>query len=507
MSDTYLKVGVTGTRYFYDQNPITGLPVTGNTSASYTVQLVKTGTGGQSTTGITGPTEVSAGSNAGVYSLSISGTTGFLAATGVYELKIFRVADLTLVWNETIIVTSDGTGAGTYGIASFTATASNGRVVVGGVALAGATVLIQTAAGVIYSMTTSSATGLWGPVFFDADGTYTVYAYKTGYTTTSGTIVVAGAVATGPGADLTIVGASSGSTVLVSTLQSYVRRVMLDAIGSKSDTLTLEVINEAAEMVFMEAQSPYWQKIGVIELLAPYETGTLTLTAGSAVVTFSGSTIPSWVGAGSDLFIPSLGNWYRISTNDSSSQVTVTDAYNGTTTASLAFMIAKVRYTLPTGCARTNDLLFGTLWPYATRMTSAARLEMLKDAWQTSDAITSSWAIEKDYLCVWPPPKQYRRVNFLYFGKPAQVTSGSDTLDWPAEQVLLLRRAIDLCAALRGSTVSGGIEAARKTYNETKAIALAWDKTTAQVEPESVMNGFGSDGFNSLGWGGAVTTV
>lgn len=506
--DTYLKVGVTATRYFYYQNPITGAPVTGKVAGDFTKQVVKTGTGNQATTGITGPTEVDASNNAGVYSYSISGTTGFVSATGVYELKTYLTADSTQVWNETLIVTSDGTGAGTYGAASFTATASDGRVVVGGVALQGATVRVLTPAGVIYTESTSDASGLWGPIYFNVNGTYTIYVQKTGYTTTSGTIVVSGSSATGPGADLTIAASSAGSTVLVSTLQSYVRRVMLDASGSKADTLTLEIINEAAEMVFMEAQSPYWQKVGVIELLAPYATGTLTLTSGSAAVTFSGSTIPSWVGAGSDLFIPSLGNWYRISTNDSSSQVTVTDTYNGTTTAGLAFSIAKIRYALPTGCARTNDLLFGTLWPYATRMTSPARLEMLKDSWQTSSAITSAWAIEKDYLCVWPPPNQYRRVNFLYFGKPTQVTTGSDTLDFPAEQVLLLRRAIDLCAALRGTTTSGGIEAARKAYNEAKAIALAWDKTTAQVDPETATNGLlGSDGFSSLGWDGAVSTV
>ena len=34
MSD-YFKVGVSITAYLYDQNPVTGLPVTGNTSLSY----------------------------------------------------------------------------------------------------------------------------------------------------------------------------------------------------------------------------------------------------------------------------------------------------------------------------------------------------------------------------------------------------------------------------------------------------------------------------------------
>jgi hypothetical protein len=504
----YLKLAVSTTLYLYDQDAITGLPVTGKVAADYTVQITKDGTGNQATTGVVGPTEVSAGNNAGVYSLAVSGSTAFLSATGVYEFKVFRTADLTLVWNETFIVTSDGTGAGTYGIASFTATASNGRIMSGGLALAGATVTITNSSGVIYTQLTSDASGLWGPVYFNTNGTYTIYVQKVGYTTTSGTIVVVGATATGPGADLTITAVSSGSTLLVSTLQSYLSRVMLDASGSKFNTLSLEIINEAAEMVFMEMQWPFWNRAGVIELLAPYTTGTLTLTAGSATVAFAGSTLPAWVDAGCDIFIPSTGNWYRISTRDSSTQVTITDAYNGTTTASLAFNLARIRMELPDTCARTNDLLFGANWPYRPVMVSAAKLEAMKDAWQTSDSITCMWAIEQNYICVWPPPQEYKRVNFMYFHKPVQVTSGSDTLDFPPEQVFLLRRAMDYCAALRSSTSGENKQAVKKAYDDGKAIALAWDKTTANISPEGVDGPYPNGmGLSQLGWMGPVTTL
>ncbi len=502
----YFRVATNTTRYMYYQNAITGQPVIGVAAGSFTVQLIKTGTGNQATTGITGPTEVDASNNAGVYKLTISGSTSFLSVVGIYEVKVFLTADLTLVWNETMIVNTTGTGAGTLGTISFTPTASNGRVVVGGVALAGATVRIADSLLNVLAVYTSDASGLWSTTWFDTDGTYTVYVTKSGYTSTSGTIVISGTatIATGPGADLTIAATTAGNSVLVSTLMSYCRRIMLDASGTKSDTIILEVINEAAEMIFMETQSPYWQKAGAIDLLAPYATGTLTLTSGSAIVTFSGSTIPSWVDAGCDIFIASLGTWFRISTNDSSSQVTLAYTYNGTTTAGLSFSISKNRYQLPTGCARTNDLLFGKSWPYVTRMRSAAQLEMLKDAWQDTGSIAMVWAIEKDYICIWPAPLTALHVNFLYFGKPAQVTTGSDVLDFPAEQVLLLRDAINLRAAMRGSTVSGGVEAARTAYNDSKAIALAWDKSTAQTEPE------GPGGLMGTGyaeWSGNVNTL
>lgn len=485
MSDQYLKVGTSGRVYLYYQNPTTGAPVTGVVAGSFTLQITKEGTGNQATTGCTGPTEVDATNNAGVYSIAVSGSTGFLAATGTYQFKVFLTADNTLVWNGTVRVTSDGTGAGTYGAASFTAVASNGRVMSGGVPLAAATVRILTPAGALYVETTSDASGLWGPVYFNTNGTYAVYVQKTGYTITSGTIIVSGSTATGPGADLTITATSTGSTVLVSTLMAYCRRVMLDSSGSESDVLALEIINEAAETIFMESQNPYWNKVGVIELMAAYTTGTLTLTNASAAVTFTG-TLPSWVDAGSDLFITSLGTWYRVLTRDSNTQVTLTDSYNGTTTASLAFSLAKTRYVLPSTCARTNDLLFGAQWPYSPTMISAARLEMMKDQWQATGSAPAVTAIEKDYLCVWPPPNEYRRCNFMYFGKPAQVTSGSDTLDFPADQVLLLRRAIDYCASLRGATTAETRALAKKEYDTALSKALAWDKTTTNITPETM---------------------
>ncbi len=506
MSD-YYKVGIGQTLYIYHQNSSTGAPITGAVAGDFTIQLIKNGTGNQSTTGIVGPTEVDAVNNAGVYKIVCSGTTSFLSVTGTYELKVYLTANSAYVWNESFIVNNTGTGAGTLGTVSFTAVAGNGRVVVGGVALAGATVLIFTPGGALYTSSVSDVAGVWGPIYFDTDGTYNVYVQKSGYTTTSGTIVISGSatIATGPGADFTIAAAATVSTVLVSTLQSFVRRIMLDASGTKSDTIILEIINEAAERIFMETQSPYWQKVGGIDLLAPYATGTLTLTSGSAVVTFSGSTIPSWVDAGCDIFLTSLGNWYRIATRDSSSQVTLAYTYNGTTTAGLTFSISKNRYALPVGCARTNDLLFGTTWPYVTRMTSAAQLEMLKDSWQTTNSVTCVWAIEKDYICVWPSPLTAAHVNFLYFGKPAQVTTGSDTLDFPAEQVLWLRAALVLGAAERGSTVMGTIDAARTSYKEAKALALSWDKSTAQTEPENANSlFFGNDYAN---WSGPVTTI
>lgn len=501
MSDIYMKVGATGQFYFYHMNPITGAPVTGGVAGDYTIQLTKGTTGNQSTTGITGPTEIDASNNPGVYGVTVSGSTGFVAATGNYQVKVFLTADNSLVWNGTVRVTSDGTGAGTWGDASFTATASDGRVMSGGSPLENAIVRITDSNGVIWSQTLSDASGLYGPVYFNANGTYTIYIQKSGYTQTSGTITVSGSTATGPGTDLTITQTSAANSLLASTLMSYVRRIMLDATGDKSDTIILEVINEAAEMYSMESQNAYWLTRGVIELLAEYDTGTVTITNGSATVALSGGTFPSWAGS-ADLFIPELGVWFEVESRTDDTNIVLSDAYNGTTTASLTYTLVKTRYAAPTDAARLGDLLLGVNWPYSPTPVSPMQLEALKDSWQGTSDPPLVWAIEKNFICVWPPPSDYRRVNFMYYRKPTAVVSGSDTLDFPADQVFVLRRALDFIAAGRGSTVVGTLREAKQAYEEALAKAITWDKTAANQIPSQAVRGSGRAG--ELGWLGPV---
>jgi len=212
-SNEYFKVGNSIADDFYLIDS-TAAPVTGKVQANFTFDLTKNGTGNQSTTGIT-LTEVSAATDPGVYHLDISGSTGFPAATGTYLLKIFVTADSTQVVVATYRVNSDGTGAGTIGPVSFTATAADGRITDGASALSGATVLIKRSTGVNYTSFTSSATGVWGPAYFTEADTYTLSVFKSGYSTSNtGTITVTATPASsavGPLADLALTVSSSGS--------------------------------------------------------------------------------------------------------------------------------------------------------------------------------------------------------------------------------------------------------------------------------------------------------
>jgi hypothetical protein len=465
-----------------------GAAVTGKVQGDFTIELSKNGVGNQSTTGIT-ITEEDATHNAGKYDVDISGSTGFSAGTGTFDLVIYLTATPGDRWTYTYRVTSDGTGAGTWGDASFIPTASDGRIVVSGVPLADATVRITNASGVVLYQHTSDASGLYNRTYFSTSGTYTIQVQKSGYTVATASIVVSGSTATGPLADISLTALAVSSGMVVSTLMGYTRRVMMDYDGSKADVIILEVINDAAEYLSMTKQWPYYQTRGVIDLLADYSTGTVTITNGSPIVTLASGTWPTWAAVG-ELFVDDT--WVTVSTRDSATQLTLTNNWGNDSVAAESYTIAKIRYALPDDCARTNDLMLGKNWPYPPEPVSAAWIEQVKDSYQDGEANPRYWAIEKNYIVTWPFATENRRVNFLYFRKPAVVTA-SDTLDFDSNQTVLLRRCIDYHAAMRGPCTAGTLKECKDSLDEALGLAYSWDKTTADMGLSLGMPGMRDD--------------
>src|SRR5687768_3111175 len=79
-----------------------------------------------SNTGVT-ITEFNSVARPGLYCVLGNPTTSFVANTGVYTGKLSWNTNPLYSATKTYRVTSDGTPSGTMGIASFTATASDGR--------------------------------------------------------------------------------------------------------------------------------------------------------------------------------------------------------------------------------------------------------------------------------------------------------------------------------------------------------------------------------------------
>lgn len=489
MTQEYYKVGQNLRLFFLVIDTATGLADTSFTATSFTLQIGKELAGNQATTGCSFGVLDSV-NNPGIAYIDVVGTTAFVSATGNYSIKVFRVSDAAQIWTETVRVTSDGTGEGTWGADSFIPVAGNGRVTTSGVALADATVRITTPAGAIYTQLITASTGLWSRVYFNADGTYGVTAQKSGYTIASGTIVVSSGVVTGPGTDLDITVASAANTLVASDQMAYARRMLTDNVGAKSDTLVLEIVNDALAYLAMAKQWPYLLTLGQINLVAEYSTGTVTLTNASTAAVLSGGTWPTWAASGS---IYAGGGWVDVSTRTDSANLVLANAWGDATITGGSYIIAQHAYTLPTNLQRIDKIIFSRNWPYDQEC-AAAHLEYLRTVWQAGNSNPSLWAIRGSNFLVWPWPTTTYAVHVLYYKRPALLVSGSDILEWDPQHLMLLRRAIDYQCAMRGECVAGTLAETRATLDEAIDTAFAWDKTGADRSlTEGSAIGYGVD--------------
>lgn len=474
MTDIYAKVGQS---LDIDIEVFTSaaVAVTGLVDSAFTKVLSLNGVGNQVVSGITFA-EVDSVHNPGVYRAQISGSTGFTAVTGSYELVITRTGTAQPPWHATIRVTSDGTGAGTWGSAAFTPVSGNGRIVTGGSALAGATVRVLTSANVLYLQTVSDVNGLYPTLFFATAGTYTLSVQASGYTIGTGTITVSGSVATGPGTDISLSVSTVAGTLVAASLWSYARRQMKDRSGAKADQDIYDSVNDAMAQLSMEKNWPWYQTQTRIDLNGSVVAGTVTTILGSPVVVLAGATWPTWA-AGGELIIN--GQYCPVLSRDSSTQITLQQALQLPSAGSQAYVLTMSDYALPANCMRVDQCIYPVVWPWGNQPVSWSEYQICKGLWQYSTTRPYLFAIGPNKIGFWPYPTGPLALNLIYFRQPANLVLNTDIADVDPMHSEALHRAIDFQAACRSEVIAGSREECAKAYQAAVAHAKTWDKTAA----------------------------
>jgi hypothetical protein len=474
MTDIYAKVGQ---NLDIDIEVFTSsaVAVTGLVDSAFTKTLSLNGTGGQVVTGITF-TETSSSNNPGVYRAQISGSTGFTAVAGSYELVITRTGTAQPPWHATIRVTSDGTGAGTWGSAAFTPVSGNGRITTGGIALAGATVRVLTSANVLYLQTVSDVNGLYPTLYFANAGTYTLSVQASGYTIGIAAITVAGSVATGPGADIVLNVSSVAGTMTAAALWSYARRQMKDRSGAKADQDIYDTVNDAMSMLSMEKNWPWFQTQARIDLVGSVVAGTVTTILDSPVVTIQGATWPTWAASG-ELLIN--GQYCPVLSLDSTTQITLQQPLQLPSASAQSYVMAQSDYPLPANCMRVDQVIYPVVWPWGNQPISWSEYQICKGLWQYSTTRPYIFSIGPNKMGFWPYPTGSLAINLIYFRQPANLVLSTDIADVDPMHYECLRRAIDFQAACRSEVIAGSREECAKAYQASVAQAKVWDKTAA----------------------------
>jgi hypothetical protein len=469
-----VKVGTPYRDRFFLKDPVTGAPTTGKVQGDFTIRVSRGTTGNLGSTGIV-ITEIDATNNAGWYDIQASGSTGFPATTtGCYNVVVELTADADRNrFEQTVLVTSDGDFSGTLGAASFTATASDGRITDGSNPLSGVTIRIRNSSNTIIAQLESNSSGLWGPVYLDAS--VTIDAQKSGYSVnTANGITVVGSTATGPLTDIALSTVTSSSTVLNSDLLAYARVQARNTTGSQSDTVLQQAVNNAIWWIATAKFWEYYKTYGDFTLREPYDTGTLTLTNGSTTVTLTTGTWPSWAASGK----LKVGNRVlRIASRSSGSVVLLATAWAEDTESGTTYTLFQDEYALASDCLKFGAPFPGPSWGWGGAATSFEAVLQAQNTQIIGENAPRMYAVHASgnsaKLLLWPyfSGSEDTLLPYWYYRRPAALATANDTADvdplWWGE---LLQRSIDYQVALRyESCVSGDPEKCLKRLMESFA--------------------------------------
>jgi hypothetical protein len=109
---------------------------------------------------------------------------------------------------------------------------------------------------------------------------------------------------------------------------------------------------------------------------------------------------------------------------------------------------------------------------------------------QVSQDGAAYFCVRRGNIMLCPAPNTARVLNFVYYRKPAAVSSALDEADWDSMNADVLYRAIDFQASLRGPCVAGNTSQTLGTYKQAVALAAANDKQ--ETDRPSPMDGRGS---------------
>jgi hypothetical protein len=473
----YLKTGVQFIDYIVVQDP-TGAFVTGLTNASFTKQLTKTGVGNQATTGIT-VTEVDSVNNPGVYSITLA-TTGFVSANGSYHLKLYRTSDPTYSYEQIYEVTYDGTPSG-VGALSFTSSSGNGRIVDSGASpISGATVYItQTSSGYQIALPTD-VNGDWGPWFQNPSaGTFVITANKTGYAQTVSSISVGALSITGPGTNIVLQAVSSSSAMTAGEWWSYARRQASNKSGTQADTKIKQLVNDAQDRLAKDFKTSqwYWRR-AQININAAYDTGTITLTNGSANVVIAGGTWPSWAGSAKLRYNNQL---LDIESRTDGTTVVLTNTWNADTVAGAAYVVFQDTYDLPENFFEFGRIMQGQAWPYQPDPISIQQFWQNQNAWTFGSQYSWSFAIANGKLLIGPYPNTSASYMYTMRVRPTPLVDESDVLDVDPGWTETLRHLVNYYVCMYfGESVAGTKEQCLALYQESLQSQLSNDKSPTQ---------------------------
>lgn len=269
-------------------------------------------------------------------------------------------------------------------------------------------------------------------------------------------------------------------------VDSFVERVKDECQDSSISTYIPAWYNAICTRVAARKAWRHFEGYALLECPAPYETGTVTVTNGSAVVAGSGTTFPS--DCAGQIFKSDDAREYRILSRDSATQITLIGEYIGDTAAGSTYQIIYNRVELPADVQRPRieALVLQNSSGGSNRIYQIDNDEMLDqnpEQARFSAAQPYRYRYREGDIFLWPPPNVAVGIECYYkrtWTKQTQSTTSTYDLDsdWPEslQEVIL-----------------DGVIARAYRYMENDLSADYWRDFKEGLETEAGLDGRGAD--------------
>jgi hypothetical protein len=411
--------------------------------------------------------EVDAVNNDGLY--AITATAAAFATTGSYDVTAYETATPTNRFSFSVRVTSDGTFEGAAGAISWTASSGDGRVTDGTSALDGATVrLLNTDNAVLQEASTDSA-GLATLLLTD-DTSYNLVVSKTGYVNervSSGLIVSSSQVITSPGADIALTADSTSSeSIVFADLVAYARRQKLNASSEQSTTEIKEAVNEALFWLAGEYPWPNLCEEYQLTIYAPYSTGTIAVSSGTATILGTGTVFPSWA---DDALLLVDDVFLEVDSRDSDTQLTLSETWDAASLTGESYSLYRCEYDKPAGLLGIQRFLSPNADFNPVSDVTMAQRRVSRDSATRSGF---DYNLSNGLIRIWPCPTTTTVYKYIGRRRPTTLVSDDDVADWDPSLLSVLRRAVDWQLAIRGQCKAGDVAQTWTTLQ--LAVENAW---------------------------------
>lgn len=197
---------------------------------------------------------------------------------------------------------------------------------------------------------------------------------------------------------------------------------------------------------------------GRINLIAPYSTGTVSVTNDSNTVTGS-ATVFADAHVGGKFLVSGDAVDYIVASVDSTTQITLDKAYQGTTASGSSYEIIFDSYDLPSDFGKLSDrpVSLDGSGPIKVFFSAVDYLDERLNNARTGLPVLALISLEDSKLYLSPAPDETDTIYFSYYKAYAEHSGTSEVVDWPYKYAGVLYAFMDVYIAKMKGEKAGQI--------------------------------------------------